>query len=74
VNWADFPATLRSYELIARYVMPRFQGSNDARRESMEWATKNRPRFMGAMVQAIGSELQKHTNELAARKKPNSES
>ncbi|MFI5216729.1 MAG: LLM class flavin-dependent oxidoreductase [Candidatus Limnocylindria bacterium] len=74
VNWADFPATLRSYELIARYVMPRFQGSNDARRESMEWATKNRPRFMGAMVQAIGNEIQKHTNELAARKKPNSES
>jgi limonene 1,2-monooxygenase len=74
VNWADFPATLRSYELIARYVMPRFQGSNDARRESMEWATKNRPRFMGAMVQAIGSELQKHTNELAARKKSQTES
>jgi limonene 1,2-monooxygenase len=67
-NWADFPATLRSYELIARYVMPRFQASNDARRESMEWATKHRPRFMGAVAQAIGSELQKHTNELAARK------
>ncbi len=67
-NWADFPATLRSYELFARYVMPRFQQANDARRESMEWATKNRPRFMGAMVQAIGSELAKHTNEVAARK------
>ena len=74
VNWADFPATLRSYELIARYVMPRFQASNDARRESMEWATKNRPRFMGAMVQAIGSELQKHTNEVAARRKTPTES
>jgi len=73
-NWADFPATLRSYELIARYVMPRFQASNDARRESMEWATKNRPRFMGAMVQAIGSELQKHTNEVAARRKTPTES
>ena len=67
-NWADFPATLRSYELFARYVMPRFQQSNDARRERMEWATKNRPRFMGAMVQAIGSELAKHTNEVAARR------
>ena len=73
-NWADFAATLRSYELIARYVMPRFQASNAARRESMEWATKNRPRFMGAMVQAIGSELQKHTNEVAARRKTPSES
>ena len=26
-NWADWPATKRSYELMARYVMPRFQGS-----------------------------------------------
>ena len=71
-NWADFPATLKSYELFARYVMPRFQQANDARRERMEWATKNRPKFMGAMVQAIGSELAKHTNEVAARraKKP----
>jgi limonene 1,2-monooxygenase len=68
VNWADFPATLRSYELFARYVMPRFQQANDARRERMEWATKNRPKFMGAMVQAIGSELAKHTNEVAARR------
>ncbi len=67
VNWADFPATLRSYELFARYVMPRFQQANDARRERMEWATKNRPQFMGAMVQAIGNELAKHTNEVAAR-------
>ena len=67
-NWADFPATLRSYELFARYVMPRFQQANDARRERMEWATKNRPRFMGAMVQAIGNELAKHTNEVAARR------
>ena len=48
--------------------MPRFQQSNDARRERMEWATKNRPRFMGATIQAIGNELAKHTNEVAARR------
>jgi hypothetical protein len=40
----------------------------------MEWSAKNRPRFMGAVAQAIGSELQKHTNELAARKQKPSES
>ena len=28
-EWADREATLRSYELFARYVMPRFQGSLD---------------------------------------------
>jgi limonene 1,2-monooxygenase len=27
-NWANWGATKRSYELIARYVMPRFQGLN----------------------------------------------
>jgi limonene 1,2-monooxygenase len=67
-NWADFPETLTSYELFARYVMPRFQQANERRKESMEWATKNRPRFIGAVVQAIGNEIKKHTNELAARR------
>ena len=27
-NWADWEATKRSYELYARYVMPRFSGDN----------------------------------------------
>lgn len=66
-DWADFAQTKRSYELFARYVMPRFQGSNTKRVESMEWATENRPEFIGAMTQAIGNELQKHGNEQAAK-------
>jgi limonene 1,2-monooxygenase len=48
VNWADFPQTLRSYELIARYVMPHFNGLNTGRRASMEWVGANRDAFMGA--------------------------
>jgi len=67
-NWADFEATKRSYELIARYVMPRFQDTNVNRKASMEWATKNRPQFMGAVTQAIGNELQKHVQEQAAKR------
>ena len=39
-NWADFAETRRSYELIARYVMPRFDGragrQEDAYRRAME--------------------------------------
>jgi len=62
-NWADFPQTLRSYELFARYVMPRFQGSQRNRLASMEWASSNRPTFMGAVGQAIGNEIQKHMRE-----------
>ena len=66
-EWADRPATLKSYELIARYVMPRFQRTNTERERSMNWAAENRPRFIGAVVQAIGNELQKHTNEQAEK-------
>ena len=66
-NWADFAETKRSYELIARSVMPRFQDSNTSRVKSMEWAAKNRPAFMGSVVQAIGNEIQKHAQEQAAK-------
>ena len=33
----------------------------------MNWAGENRPRFIGAAMQAIGNELQKHTNEQAEK-------
>jgi limonene 1,2-monooxygenase len=68
-NWAEWSATRRSYELFARYVAPRFQDLSSGRRESMEWAAKNRPRFMGAVTQAIVQELQKHSQEQVARRK-----
>jgi limonene 1,2-monooxygenase len=68
-NWAEWSATRRSYELFARYVAPRFQDLSSGRRESMEWAAKNRPRFMGAVMQAIGQELQKHSQEQVTRRK-----
>jgi limonene 1,2-monooxygenase len=71
-NWADFAQTKRSYELIARYVMPRFQGSNSGRQTSMDWAAKNRPTFIGAVGAAIMSEMQKHAQEKQAKaQKPN---
>ena len=51
-NWADFPSTCRSYELISRYVMPHFQQLNTSREESMQWVSGNRERFLGASRQA----------------------
>ena len=47
-NWADFAPTLRSYELIARYVMPRFQGMNASREASMNWVSDNRDAILAA--------------------------
>jgi limonene 1,2-monooxygenase len=66
-NWADWTETKRSYELFARYVMPRFQQLNVNREASMQWAAENRPTFIGAMGNAINQEIQKHVAEQRAR-------
>jgi limonene 1,2-monooxygenase len=52
-DWADWEQTKRSYELFARWVMPRFQGSIDTIRGSQEWARSNRRGVFGPNVEAI---------------------
>jgi limonene 1,2-monooxygenase len=52
-EWATREQTLRSYELFARYVMPRFQGSLDSIRGSNEWARGNRKTIFSPNVEAI---------------------
>ena len=42
-NWADFAETRRSYELIARYVMPRFDGRAGRQEEAYRWAMEKKP-------------------------------
>ncbi len=59
-NWADWEATKRSYELMARYVFPRFQGSNGNRDDSLKWAADNRPRFIGEAQAAVGARIVQH--------------
>jgi limonene 1,2-monooxygenase len=46
-EWADTAATLRSYELLARYVMPHFQGQIEALHEARDWFENNRPEIFG---------------------------
>ena len=41
-DWADREATRKSYELIARYVMPHFQGARAGMVASRDWAAENR--------------------------------
>lgn len=69
-EWADTAATLRSYELVARYVMPHFQGQVQRPREQRDWVAENRPQFMGAATGAIMSAIQKHHEEKAAKSAP----
>lgn len=64
-EWADREATLRSYELFAREVMPVFQGSAGTLTASRDWAAENRPQFIGAAGAAIMSSIQRHNDEKA---------
>lgn len=59
-NWADFENTKKSYELMARYVHPKFQDLNSAREESLDWAKNNRETFMGQAMMAVGTRVAQH--------------
>ena len=52
-EWANREQTLKSYELFARYVMPRFQGSLETVRSSNEWARSNRKTIFSPNVEAV---------------------
>jgi len=52
-DWADREQTWRSYELFARYVMPRFQGSLTTVQASQDWAISNRKTIFGPNVEAL---------------------
>jgi limonene 1,2-monooxygenase len=66
-EWADREATLRSYELFAREVMPRFQNSSASLVASRDWAAENRPTFIGAATSAVMKAVQDHHTEKAAK-------
>ena len=52
-EWANREQTLRSYELFARYVMPRFQGSMDSLYASNTFTKENRTEVVGRNVEAV---------------------
>ncbi len=52
-EWADREQTLRSFELFARWVMPRFQGSLRMPAESREWCYQNREGIFAPNLQAL---------------------
>jgi limonene 1,2-monooxygenase len=52
-EWANREDTLRSYELFARWVMPRFQGSLESIVASRDWARANRKTIFAPNVKAI---------------------
>jgi limonene 1,2-monooxygenase len=65
-NWADWTATKKSYELMARYVAPRFQQLNVNREASMAWVKGNKAEFTGQMQAAVGARIVQHMMEKGA--------
>lgn len=62
-NWAPWDATRKSYELMARYVFPRFQNLNDNRHASMAWVKENKEAFTTEVRGAVGARIVQHMME-----------
>ena len=60
-NWADWAATQRSYELMARFVHPHFQRNSNALRQlSYDIATSHSDGYKLQSANAVNSEIAKH--------------
>ncbi|MEX1008714.1 MAG: LLM class flavin-dependent oxidoreductase [Acidimicrobiia bacterium] len=68
-NWADWPATKRSFELYSHYVIPHFAGANEHRRLSYDWVTKNQAELVEKRVAAAQQMFAKHEAEQAEKGK-----
>ncbi|MDY7099815.1 MAG: LLM class flavin-dependent oxidoreductase [Actinomycetota bacterium] len=62
-DWADPEATLRSYRLFAREVIPHFKGQLDAQRSSHDWATGKRAEIFGRAGEAVMNAISSHVEE-----------
>jgi limonene 1,2-monooxygenase len=59
-DFADWEATKRSYELFARYVLPRFEERNAWREQSMGWLHANRDGFSSQRNAAVAKAVETH--------------
>tara|TARA_B100000029_G_scaffold121067_3_gene114392 strand:+ start:4312 stop:5523 length:1212 start_codon:yes stop_codon:yes gene_type:complete len=58
IDWASREKMLKSYELIARYVMPEFQGSTLSIKASQKWAQQRVETLLERRVKAIDKATQ----------------
>jgi limonene 1,2-monooxygenase len=65
-NWASFENTKRSYELLARYVLPAINNSNANRQKSYDWAGAHREGFVQVFAAATQRAFAKHQAETTA--------
>jgi len=64
-NWANREATHKSYELLARHVMPRFQGSVDSLIGAADRAEKSRPALAEMQLAAVDEATTRYEAEVA---------
>lgn len=65
-NWAPWERKKRSYELVARHVMPEFQQLNVNREASMAWVGENKAEFTQEVRNAVGARIVQHMMEKGA--------
>ncbi|MCY4238902.1 MAG: LLM class flavin-dependent oxidoreductase [Rhodospirillaceae bacterium] len=66
-NWADPVATLKSYELIARHVMPHFQGHYGPTMDASARAEKLRPELAEKHAKAVETMQAQYASEVEKR-------
>jgi limonene 1,2-monooxygenase len=66
-NWANRQATLNSYELIARHVVPQFQGQAQATVEAARLASAARPELAAVHAKAVEAAGERYAAEKAKR-------
>jgi len=66
-DWVERRASLASYELLAKEVFPRFQGSADLTRKSMEWCRKDHDSLIGGAMNAVIKEIDRYEQETGYR-------
>ena len=66
-DWADREHTMKSYELMAKYVFPHFQGQADRPVRSNRWCQDNYTEFISVAGDAVLSAIEDHEKEEAAK-------
>jgi len=62
-NWANQEATMKSYELFARHVMPRFQGQVDSLIGAADRARASRPDLAEKQLAAVEEATNRYEGE-----------
>ena len=66
-DWVERRASLASYELLAKEVFPRFQGSADLTVNSREWCRKDHDSLIGGAMNAVVKEIDRYEKETGYR-------